>query len=250
MQHEFNVNMVLMVFIAGLLILASGCSTNRATPSLTTSSNIPYALKDTKEASWWSYKFKITWPENKAPDGVFDLFLAHAVVAPVLSEHAADISYWRFHRRAARDEAGHRFSFLFYCRPDAAFQIFEKLDESRFLKKAMAENFIERVTLDDYDYPRPASIKDTSDVNWPLELQRNWPSFIMGSSALWLGLISEYVEYDPDYSGSVSALLEKYREAERKITLMWRNDGQHALLHHLNAIFGYTPILIRKEMRF
>lgn len=238
------------MLFAGLLILVSGCSVNRTTPLLTSPANIPYSLNATKDASWWSYKFKNTWPDNKAPNGTLDLLLAHAVIAPVLAAHAADISYWRFHRRAARDEAGHRFSFLFYCKPDIAFQIFEEIDDSILLKKALEEKFVEKVSLDDYDYPRPSSIEDTSDINWSPELQRNWPSYIMGVSSLWLGLINDYMASAPDDSESIYALLKKYQEVENKITARWRNEGQHALLHHLSAVFGYTPILIQKEIQF
>lgn len=247
MKHEIN---VILILFAGLLTMVSGCSVNRTTPLFTSPANIPYSLKDTKDASWWSYKFKNVWPDNKSPVGELDLFLAHAVVAPVLARHVTDIPYWRFHRRAARDEAGHRFSFLFYSKPDVAFQIFEEIDKNSFLKKAMTENYVEKVSLDDYDYPHPSSIEDTSDINWSPELQRNWPSFIMGVSSLWLGLINEYVTLNPNDSENISTLLEKYQEAQKRITGIWRNEGQHALLHHLNAIFGYSPMLIRKEIQF
>jgi hypothetical protein len=33
---------------------------------------------------------------------------------------------------------------------------------------------------------------------------------------------------------------------------LWRGNAQHAWLHHLNALFGYQPVLIREQrlMRF
>ena len=45
-------------------------------------------------------------------------------------------------------------------------------------------------------------------------------------------------------------LLEQYRKVDEKITEKWRNEGQHALLHHLSAVFGYEPMLIKKELVF
>lgn len=43
------------------------------------------------------------------------------------------------------------------------------------------------------------------------------------------------------------------REKERlPLTALWQNEGRHAFLHHLNALFGYEPILIieKRPMRF
>lgn len=38
--------------------------------------------------------------------------------------------------------------------------------------------------------------------------------------------------------------------ADARIAEIWRLEGQHALLHHLNAIFGYKPLTIRKNLTF
>jgi hypothetical protein len=29
--------------------------------------------------------------------------------------------------------------------------------------------------------------------------------------------------------------------------LIWQNESQHALLHHLNAIFGYEAMILREQ---
>ena len=56
--------------------------------------------------------------------------------------------------------------------------------------------------------------------------------------------------------GERSSSLEEdrglYREVNEAITRSWQKEGRHALLHHLNAIFGYEPIKIYVEqmMRF
>ena len=235
---------VLMFFLASMLTVISGCSSNRSTLPLTSSPNNHYPVANFEGASWWTYQFKNVWPENGKPDGAIDLFLAQAVVAPVLKAHIADIPYWRFHRRAVRDASGHRFSFLFYSKPDTAYLIFAKLDESTLLKKAIAAKLVESVTKDDPDHPHSPGIEDTSDILWSLDLQRNWPSFIMGVSSLWLGLITDYMGSNPNDVEDVHALLEQYREVGDKVTATWRKEGRHALLHHLNAIFGYAPIAI------
>ena len=89
------------------------------------------------EKSWWICRFKISWPPGVEADGTVDLLLAHAVVGPVLHEHSKDLSWWRFHRRAVRDETGHQFSFLFYSTPSVSLQIMDALRESKILQQAL-----------------------------------------------------------------------------------------------------------------
>jgi hypothetical protein len=63
-------------------------------------------------------------------------------------------------------------------------------------------------------------------------------------------LIDDFMADVPAHDDNVYALLDRYRQAESKVSALWRNEGQHAFLHHLSAIFGYEPVLIRKEIRF
>lgn len=200
---------------------------------------------------WWSYRFKVAWPAEKDSDFAVDLLLAHAIVRPVLLEHQNAILSWRFHRRAARDNAGHQFNFLFYSDPGTARTVFGKIDASEILRNALAAGILEKTTADDPDRPSRPNVEDTSDRNWSPVLQRHWPAFIMGVSSLWLGLIDEAAAEEPDVDiRDIHALLERYRKADARVTSIWYKEGQHAFLHHLNALFGYEPLLIRKEMRF
>ena len=63
---------------------------------------------------WWYVKVKITWPEDQPIAWHVDELLAEQIFKPILYDYAQDIALWRFHRRAGRDSAGHRFSFIFY----------------------------------------------------------------------------------------------------------------------------------------
>ena len=180
-----------------------------------------------------------------------DLFLADTVIRPILETYSSKLFRWRFHRRAARDIAGHQFSFIFYASPDVARDIFERIKSNDRLTQAVSSHIIEKVRLDDPEKPARPALADTSDRSWPGTLQKHWPAYIMGVSALWLGLIDEYKDKTvPDGKRDIQALVDAYRDAEEKITNIWYQHGQHALLHHLNAIFGYEPILIRKELTF
>ncbi|MGY6274591.1 hypothetical protein [Methylomonas sp. MgM2] len=212
--------------------------------------NFPQGTTAKDHSFWWKCRFKVVWPDAEEVDWAVDLLLAHAVVLPVLSQYAKDIPYWRFHRRAARDSAGHQFTFLFYGAPELASSIFEAIDESEVLKNTLNANLVTEAVMDNPNQPRLPDIGDASDPNWSPELQNNWPSFIMGVSSLWLGLIIEDMQDSPRTYKDIHQLLEKYREVNARITDKWRYEGQHALLHHLNAIFGYQPMLFRKELEF
>ena len=81
-------------------------------------------------------------------------------------------------------------------------------------------------------------------------MQRAWPYFIMGVSKLWLELIRE-LGRDPDLP---SQPLARYAALSERVDRHWREEGGHALLHHLNAMFGYRELeVVRRKvevMRF
>ena len=239
---------VLLAILMGILVF--GCSTNRRPDHGLSAAHVPPSFKIMDNIYWWKCNFRIVWPDDVGIDWGMDLLLAHAVVSPVLAKHIRDISYWRFHRRAARDNTGHQFSFMFYSKPEIASLVLTEIANSKVLEDAYEANLIKIVLIDDPDHPLLPNVEDTSDRNWSPDLQRNWPSFIMGTSSLWLGLIDESMQDSPEEYTDIHRLLEKYREVNDKITETWRTEGQHALLHHLNAIFGYEPLRIRKTLSF
>jgi len=245
---EQGIKIFLMIVLLGTLVC--GCSTSSKPIQNFSMQNDSSSYKDLDNSYWWRCNFKNVWPDDKRPDFVIDLLLAHAVVSPVLSQHIKDIPYWRFHRRAARDQAGHQFSLLFYSKPEVASSVFSAISKSEILQSANAANLVEKVMMDNPSYPGSSDIEATSDDSWSLELQKTWPSFIMGVSSLWLGLIEEYFQEAPQDYTDIHELLEKYRTIDAEIGEIWKKEGQHALLHHLNAVFGYKPLRISKELSF
>jgi hypothetical protein len=176
--------------------------------------------------------------------------LGHSVVGPVLAEHGKKIPLWRFHRRALRDQSGHQFSFLFYSESSVAADVMRGLRQSDILQQAIEQSIVAGIRFDDPDKPGRREIEATSDPHWSPSIQRNWPFYIMGVSSLWLGLVDDAMAEAPAYDDDVFGLLERYRQAGVAIDDMWRKEGQHAFIHHLSAIFGYEPLLIREEIRF
>ena len=62
---------------------------------------------------WWQFRFKLQWPDGEPPELSRHLLIVDQIIAPVLEEYEEDISLWRFHRRAARDQAGHQLRLIF-----------------------------------------------------------------------------------------------------------------------------------------
>jgi hypothetical protein len=196
----------------------------------------------------------VEWPDDADPAWHTDALLAHRVVKPVLDQHRQDISLWRFHRRAARDAAGHQFSFIFFASPETARRVYSAIVDHPTLQLARSAGRIMAVACDDTAILSRPAIADTSDPNWSASLRQAWPHYMMGASQTWLDLISAmaYSEPNPEVLDTFAELDHRYAGINASITTLWQNEGRHAFLHHLNALFGYEPIVIidRRHMRF
>ncbi len=202
------------------------------------------------QASWWYVRFRLRWPEGEEPLWYPDLLLADRVIGPVLETEREAIVLWRFHRRAAPDEAGRRFSFIFMATPTTAARVNARIAADPWVARLRKRGILEDVLFDDPGQPTRPNIADTSDDSWSPAMQTAWPHFIMGASQLWLELIRELDKRgkwprDP---------LARYAAIEKALNELWRSEGGHALLHHLSAVFGYQELLVtRREqelMRF
>jgi hypothetical protein len=182
-----------------------------------------------------------------------DLFLAHKVIAPVLYQYREDIILWRFHRRAVRDQSGHNFSFIFYASPETARRIYNTLKADPHLKAMKSTKMIVDDAYDDTSRVTKPNIEDTSDRNWSLPVQKSWPHFIMGVSQMWLDLITEIAGQTTEKGLSSPREIEAfYQQVNQSVLESWQEEGRHALLHHLNALFGYEPVIVyeKRLLRF
>lgn len=230
-------------FLITLLIL-QGCVTapTSVNPASTNQAvNIDNAL-------WWYARFKIAWPENTDPDFSIDPLIADRIVEPVLISERQHIRYWRFHRRAVRDIGGHQFSFIFYTDKQTATRIYQKLQTNPYTAKLKSANILESLITDDPAKNDRSSVAATSDPSWSKEMQAAWPDYIMGVSQLWLNLIDSFAGNSSNQD--LDTLLAEYRQINSKITDSWQSEGEHALLHHLNAVFGYAPMPLNIPARF
>ena len=234
------------LFVLILFCLLDGCAFPATVPA---DQNGVISGGPESQPYWWYVRYRIVWPEGAEPDWRVDLLLADAVIKPVLHANKQQIRYWRFHRRAIRDAAGHQFSFIFYADKDTAGRVYAALSSDKLSVRLIEKNILQKIVTDNLANNHQSGVQDTSDKNWSETLQKAWPAYIMGVSDMWLQLIEQNMEeYTPD--ADVVDLLQKYGNANDKITAVWQKEGQHAYLHHLNAIFGYEPIMINKDMQF
>ena len=197
---------------------------------------------------WWQLRFSLAWPEGEEPDFSQHLLIAEQLLLPVIVEHQAQLPLWRFHRRAGRDGAGHQFSLIFYSDAATARQIGEEVVTNPLTGWLTDRKMIEKVRFDQRSPEELGRLELTSDPHWPMEIQRSWPYFIMGASQTWLLLVQELSAETP-LGGEVDypALLAHYRAVDARLNTQWREYGQHAYFHHLSAIYGYQPLMIRSS---
>lgn len=238
-------NTVLVVALLMWSMIISGCA-------LTPVAEKPYdqwdgRIQPNHQMTWWYAKFQMNWTEKADPGWHLDLLLAHEIIAPVLAANRADIALWRFHRRAADDDIGHQFSFIFYAEAPGADKIMEQIASSTLLVDLNRSGALRRVILENTENAGPSDIEETSDHTWSLPLQKAWPHYIMGVSRMWLALIDQYAvllqEKEPPMA--LTDLDDLYQRVNREITRTWQTEGRHALLHHMNALFGYTPLTMK-----
>lgn len=226
------------ILLIVLYAFAVGCAAPGAVDRTGGADTVSGALPD--GTGWWFARFQIAEPDITAPRWYLDGLLAGEVIAPVLERNHAEILIWRVHRRAADDAHGHVFSFIFYATAAGAERVYTALAHNRVLQGLRREGIVKDVIVDDLRVIARPGIADTSDPSWSDVVQQTWPAYAMGASRMWLdliGLIADTHADEPD-------LVQRYRAVQQEISDTWAGHGQHAMLHHLSALFGYQPLLM------
>lgn len=203
--------------------------------------------------AWWDISFHRSYSENDQPLWHLDALIALQIFKPVLDGNP-EITLWRFHRRAGEDAAGQAFSLIFFTSQETAQHIYKVVGNLPLTRDLIAQHYIDQVSYYDTNDKLRSQIEDTSDMHWPVELQKSWPFFIMGVSQTWLSLVEQYyMELKPVDPVTTLAQQDKiFKQVNDKIDKLWESNGSHAFLHHLNALFGYQELYIweRKHVRF
>jgi len=196
-------------------------------------------------SNWYSHKFRIERPDPANTLWWIDIFLFDTVVRDCLTP-TTDIIMWRIHRRSAGGESGHQFSFYYY----ATHEMFESVKSSIIDHQAVKILNSANLLRDLLHNEEGSEIEATCDPSWPLSLRKSWPYYIMGVSKMALELI-ENLRPSPRPALDVNSIHEYeryYSHLMFKQNEVWQNFGSHAFFHHINAIFGYVPLIARPSV--
>ena len=226
-----------------IVIFISGCTSMGQVQSQAVKPVRPEELP--AGSGWWHVRFHMNWPADTEPVWHMDLYLAHQVILPLLKEKKKDISLWRFHRRSKRDGEGRRFTFWFYATPATAQEIFDLIRLDPIVIKCMSAGIIDEVKYDSPAQISRPNIEDTSDKSWPDSIQKTWPYYIDGVSQMWLNLVAAVADQKlkDNRPTTIEETKQFYSQVNKDITGLWQKRGRHAFLHHLNAVFGYEPLI-------
>lgn len=187
---------------------------------------------------WTQIAFHIRWNQEESVSLWLDALIAAEICKPVLDGWAFHLTYWRFHRRARADEAGHIFRVSVYMKKADAKRLIEDIEGNSLTVKLLDSGLVNKITTQ--------RKKDVADGAWDLPIQRAWYPFIQGVCGCWVSLVKEFAK-DPRQQSdkTLIGLCEVYMSVDKRIGEVWRDDLSHPLLHHLNAIFGYGGMKAR-----
>ena len=234
---KIGIRMLLLLWLLG--IAACAVPVTRPAPVAGTDVGTVAALPETE--GWRRVQFRIARPQGEAPRWYIDALIGGEIVAPVYQHNQQDIPLWRIHRRAGNDAHGHVLSFIFYTSPPGAQRIYQDIRRNAVLADLLATGQVTWVGYDDLTQNDSPLVEDTSDPVWPEPIRKSWPALIMGASRMWLDLVTELAATHSD----TADLVQRYELVQQDITRLWAEQGQHAVLHHLAALFAYQPLLIR-----
>jgi hypothetical protein len=201
------------------------------------------------ELKWWHLWFQIKQPpqDQGIAYPIFDLIIAHKLIKPEIDKYENSILSWHFFRRWDKDEAGHVFSFYFYCSEKIKNEICLDIEDNNVYK--ILKNLDLIIKKDCVEKPKDKSGNYIWD-NWPRSVNKNFPLFIHSISKYWLDLIDEIKEFIPVSKMDPQTFEEiqlYYQQIEANLNNEWLYRGSHFTLHHISAIFGYQPTIVDRN---
>jgi len=190
---------------------------------------------------WYAIRFSIPWAKETEPKWYVGTLIAGEVISPFLMQSQQNIVFWRMHRRAVQDKTGHVFSFIFYSSQADAVLIYQHFKSNKILTKLRHQQLLSEISYDPLYNNSQTKIADTSDPAWPEKMRSSWPFFMMGVSQMWLEQIRAFKKE----TLSELDIKQRYITIQNKLTDLWQQQGKHALVHHINALYAYQPLLVR-----
>ena len=201
-------------------------------------------------AKWHQVRFFLDWPADREPAVPVVLLLAQRIVGPAIATHGSSIYLWRLHQRAVRDGGGHQLTFFAFMPPLAFASMETGVKDSLLLRELLSNGIVTSVNARIADGEHTDELGGISDQKWPSQIQSAWPFFANGASATWLAMVDTFATQRCPEAMSYTELLPCFERVSADLDVLWRMHGQHAFLHHLNAIFSYRPLYIKKDVVF
>ena len=198
---------------------------------------------------WHLINLKLKCEDISKPDFFVALIILDLLFAPAVKKFRKDFECWRFHW-SSTNEDGHRLKLFFKTSSQKAediTQLINSLDFCAFAKKEYLETQEIKQELFPPDKPDISSkIETISEENWPEEIKKSWPYYIMGASDMVITLIEEVKKKQADEldKNDKTKLEEYYKKVEVNMALAWKRYGNHAFFHHLALVLGNKEIAI------
>ncbi len=195
---------------------------------------------------WHCINLKLKCKDVSNPEFFVALAILDLLFAPAVKKFRKDFECWRFHWSSTQND-GHRLKFFFKTSSKKAGEITKFINDLGFCAFAKSE-YIETEEIKSEIFGQCESsskIETISDENWPGEIQKSWPHYIMGVSDMAIALVEEAKKKQEELNQSDKVKLEEYyKKVEVDVALMWKKYGNHAFFHHLALMLGNKEIAV------
>ncbi len=163
----------------------------------------------------------------------------------VFRSYTAFSDLWRFHRRFAKDQTGHRFTFYMHTFEDMIQALYEEIQKDP-LVEFLTKNGYGKIKTDylSENYHRAWDTGSLSDPSWHPVVRNNWPWLATGFSRMWLEMILVCmdrlrIEIPKKLNRTnVENLIQACSMINGMIVGIYQTQGQHFVTHHTDVLFG------------
>ncbi|MCB0328948.1 MAG: hypothetical protein KDD70_04775 [Bdellovibrionales bacterium] len=227
-----------------LLTLFLFCCSSSSPPEL-----LPPESTSGEILPWRQVSFQFARDESGDTQWWLDNLIAYEVVYPVLTQRDLTIPLFRFHRRSAPDATGHQFSVIFMAKEKEIERIVFKVLSSPLISRLKEQGVLLQVFRTDISRGETPKLSDSSDPSWPESIQSAWPYLADGGSRFWIEIVEDCRRKEGEIIPD-SELIPVHKKVHLCVSRLWKENAQHAVFHHLNAIFGFAPVALSKEVIF
>lgn len=211
------------------------------------------------QLQWHAVSFKIRMLNDSheyktinQADSPLHSLIANEILGPIIERLEEDIVVYRFHRTFNQAEKSHPFRLKLYGPLSLGSAVGEYIQRHGLYQEVKALGLLELMENEDIACQAvngETQMKDDNDSSWPDEIKEVWPCYIHGVSRAWLGLVRLFADKEKEKVPHVTfkQKIDLYTKVNGLVAERWISCGCPAMLHHLNAVFGYKHIQVNLE---